>query len=236
MTTPATFNTAYRCICMAMQNAGKLQEGQEPNSEALATNMNRLSDMISLWQTQGIKLWMNTVITVTLVGGQALYNGTALGSTRNLRVINGWLLDAFGNRQPLIPLSWQEYQTLSNTTTQGPPNSYFVDKQPTQLNVYFWNTPDSTTASNYTAQLQVQQQITTAVGMIDSIDFPQEWFIALQWGLSAEICTGQPESIVQRCESKAMQYRTMLENWDVEDSATMFTPDQRSNPGSRSFQ
>lgn len=235
MTTPSTFNSAYRCIAMAMQNAGKLQEGQEPSSESIATNMNRMNDMISLWQTQGLKLWQTLDLPVTFMAGQPLYNGVSLGATRNLRVISAYQVDSSGNRTPLQVLSWDEYTRLANTTQQGTPNSYFVDKQPTQLNVYFWLTPDATAASTYTGHLIVQQQIQTAVGILDTIDFPQEWFIALQWGLSAEICTGQPDSIVQRCESKAAQYRMMLENNDVEDAPTMFTPDQRSSYNTGNF-
>jgi len=235
MTTPANFNSAYRCIVMARQNAGKLQEGQEPSSETLATDMNRLSDMISLWQTQGLKLWQTLDLPVPFQANVATYSGVALGTTRNLRVISAYQVDSTGNRTPLQTLSWDEYTRLSNTTTAGTPNSYFVDKQPTQLNVSFWLTPDATAAAQYIAHLIVQQQITTAAGMLDTIDFPQEWFIALQWGLAAEICTGQPDSIVQRCESKAHEYRMMLENWDVEDAPTMFTPDQRSAYGYNNF-
>ena len=235
MTTPINFNSAYRCITMARQNAGKLQEGQEPSSETLATDMNRLSDMISLWQTQGLKLWTTLDLPVTFVANQPTYNGVALGTTRNLRVISAYQVDSTGNRTPLQNLSWDEYTRLSNTTQAGTPNSYFVDKQPTQLNVSFWLTPDTLAASTYTGHLVVQQQITTAVGLLDTLDFPQEWFIALQWGLAAEICTGQPDSIVQRCEGKAHEYRMMLENWDYEDSPTMFTPDQRSSYNTGNF-
>lgn len=228
MTTPINFNSAYRCICLAYQNAGKLAEGQEPNSEQIATAMNRFNDMINLWMTQGLKLWTNTVIQVTLVGGTALYNGVSLGVTRNLRVLQGFLTDTSGNRTPLTPLSWDEYQRLANITTQGPPNSYFVDKQPTQLNVSFWNTPDALSASTYVANLVVQQQITNVTGILDTLNFAQEWFIALQWGLAAELCTGQPQQVIDRCDAKSTLYRSMLENWDVEDTGTFFTPDQRS--------
>jgi hypothetical protein len=212
---------------MAMQNAGKLQEGDEPNSEQLASGMNRLNDLINIWQTSGLKLWQTVDLPVTLTAGLACYTGASLGAVRNLRVLQAYYLDASGVRRPLLPLSWDEYNRLSAPGNQGPINSYFVDKQLSQLRVCFWLTPDATAATG-TAHLIVQQQIPNVSGLLDTINFPSEWFLALQWGLAAEICTGQPDSIINRCETKALTYKLGLESWDVEDASTSFSPDQRS--------
>jgi hypothetical protein len=39
-----------------------------------------------------------------------------------------------------------------------------------------------------------------------------------------------------RCQQKALEYRTMLENWDVEDADIKFQPDMRyPNQGQSSF-
>jgi hypothetical protein len=212
---------------MAMQNAGKLQEGDEPSSEQLANNLNRLSDMIALWQTQGIKLWCNKDVSVTLSANQTKYAQGDLGLVRYLRVLQGYYQDANGIKRPLQSLSWDEYTRLSTNVQTGQVNSYFVDKQATQLSVSMWLTPDAQAATG-TVHLIVQRQITSTTGLLTSLDFAVEWFIALQWGLAAEICTGMPDAIVQRCETKALTYRLQLENWDVEDASTQFTPDQRS--------
>ena len=59
------------------------------------------------------------------------------------------------------------------------------------------------------------------------MNFPIEWRIALRWGLADELATGQPQSIMDRCQQRAISYRTMLEDWDVEDAPTRFTPDSR---------
>jgi len=227
MTTPLPLNSAYRCICFAMQNAGKLQEGDEPSSEQLAGNLARLGDLIGVFQTQGLKLWTQVDLSVVLVSGQAAYS-TALGTTRNLRVLQAYYSDSSAVKRPLQPLSRDEYTRLSTNVQTGPPNSYFVDKQFPQLIVYPWLVPDDLAATG-TLHLIVQQQISTPVGLLDTLNFPSEWFLALQWGLAAEICTGMPDAIVQRCETKALTYRLTLENWDVEDAPTFFTPDQRAS-------
>lgn len=232
-----TFNTPDRIIRQAMENAGLIQDGDDPTSEQFAKYSNRLNDIINHIQTQGLKLWAQIDQSVTLVAGQATYQlkpGGDVSMTKPLRVLQAYFLDTSSTRRPLIVLSWDEYTRLSQTTQQTAINSYFVDKQPTSLNVTFWPTPDSTAATG-TAHLILQQQITNFTGITDSLNFPQEWFLYLSWALADEICTGQPQAIMDRCSARATTYRLQLEDWDVEDASTTFAPDQRSAYGIHRF-
>lgn len=225
MAGPILPNTPFRIIRFAMLDAGLLEQGQNPNSDDLADYFVRLNEMVNLWQTQGLKLWLNTDTSVPLIAGTATYSLGSLG-VKPLRVIQGYYLDSSNNRRPIEGISRDEYTRLSNVSQQGQINSYFVDKQQNTLNVTFWLTPD-TDAATGTAHLITQQPVNNPIQLDETVNFPQEWFIALHWGLSAEIVTGQPTAIVNRCETKAAVYRTMLEDWDVEDPATRFTIDQQ---------
>lgn len=224
------YNTPIRLISDAMQDAGLLQDGDEPNSEQIAKYLRRFYDLINLWQTQGLKLWVNEDTSITLVAGTSMYTLGPAGSivmTKPMRAIQGYYLSSNSNRVPLIALSWNEYLNLSNVTTIGALNSFFINKQRDVLEVRFWNTPDATAATG-TAHLLLQKQITNPASITENTDFPQEWFMALRWGLADDICTGQPQAIMDRCASRAEAYRTALEAWDVEDADTRFAPDQRS--------
>lgn len=237
-----TYTQAIRIITQAMENAGLLQEGDEPNSEQVAKYMNRLNDLVNAWQTQGIKLWTWLDLTVPLVAGQGLYRigpGLDVSMTKPLRVIEAYYLNTESNnpvKTPLICLSWDEYTRLSQTTQQGAINSYFVNKLQTELDVRLWLVPDATSASSGDVHLIIQQQITNIEGATGSMNFPREWFMALCWGLADEISTGQSDRIMNRCAEKANIYRSALENWDVEDAMTFFVPDQRSAYSAISFQ
>lgn len=238
MTTPASFGTAQRCIQFAMRNAGFLSEGEEPNSDQLAEYLPRLNDLVNLWQTQGLKLFLWQDVPVPLVQGQAFYTiGPAqnVNMTKPLRGLQAYFLNQNNIRRPLVTLSWDEYMRLSQITQEGSINSYFIDKQATYLRLFLWMPPDATDASG-TAHLLFQTQATNYVSLTDNSAFPQEWFIALQWGLADEICTGQPAAIVQRCQQRAQAYRDALEAWDVEDAPTYFAPDQRMGYSHGSFQ
>ena len=236
MTAPAD-NTPFSIISDAYFDAGITQEGQPPNSEQIVTGMRKLTDMINLWQTQGLKLWLNVDHLVTLVVGQSTYTFGPSGTevmVRPPRVVDAWYADLNGIRRPLVVLSWSEYVRLSQINQTGQINSYFVDKQQTNLSVFFWLIPDATAATGV-AHLLMQTQVTGFITVTETMNFPIEWRIALRWGLADEISTGQPQAIMDRCQQRAMQYRTMLEDWDVEDAPTRITPDSRLQYSSGGF-
>lgn len=228
MTAPAV-NTPNGVIADAMRDAGKLMIGQYPSSEQYAENLRRLCDIINELLTHGLKLWLNVDTSVTLVAGKATYTFKPSGDvdmTKPLRVIQGYYLDSSSVRRPLNVLSWNEYINLGQVTQQGPVNSYFVNKKDTEIDVTFWLVPDATAATG-TAHVLLQTQATNPVSLTETINFPPEWRIALRWLLAFDICTGQPQAIMDRCEKMATYYRTQMENWDVEDAPTQIQPDAR---------
>lgn len=232
MTTPSD-NTPASIIQDAYLDAGKLQVGASLNGEMLANGMRKLNELVNLWQTQGCKLWLNVDTSITLVAGTGLYTLGAAGTvvmTKPLRVFEAYHLTAAGVRRPLNALSWSDYVRLSQINQSGTINSYFVDKQATTLNVFFWNPPDATDAAG-TAHVVLHTQVTNPISITETMNFPAEWRIALRWGLADEICTGQPQSIMDRCQQRAAAYRDALESWDVEDTSVRFAPDNQGRTG-----
>lgn len=225
-------NSAYGIILDGMKDAGKLQEGDRPNSEQLATNMRRLNDIINLWQTQGLKLFLQEEVNVPLVVGQTIYvlgpSGPAVVMPKPPRILQGYITQVQGNvRRPLVLISRDEWERLSQVTgNNGTINSFMVDKQALVTNLNLWPPPDSVEVLN-TATFLMQVQATNPLFLTDNVLFPQEWRIALRWGLADDISTGQPSEIMKRCADNAKKYRDALEDWDVEDAPTMLNVDSR---------
>jgi hypothetical protein len=230
-------NTPISIINDAYFDAGLTQEGQVPNSEQIVMGMRKLTDIINLFQTQGLKLWLLEDHPITLTVGTGTYTLGPAGTvvmTKPLRVIDAYYEDVNHIRRPLIPLSWNDYTRLSQIVQRGQINSYFVDKQQTQLSVFFWLVPDANAATGQ-AHLVLQRQATNFISLNETVNFPAEWRIALRWALADELATGQPQAIMDRCQQRAIAYRTMLEDWDVEDAPTRFTPDSRSQYATGAF-
>lgn len=226
--TPGQYTPDY-IIRLAMKDAGLLQRGDDPTSDDYAEYMPRLNELLLAAQTQGLKLWLQFLQTIPLKANKATYVLSPTGDVqiaKPSRIIEGYFLDQFGNQRPLISLSWDDWNKLSNKTQIGAINSYFVDKQSFQLNLSFWLTPDATAALG-TCQMQIQQQQTVVTQIQQTMNFPPEWGIWLHWALADQIATGQPQAIMDRCEKRAAEMFEALNNWDVEDAATSFAPDIR---------
>ncbi len=229
MTAPSN-NTPAAVITDAYIDAAILKQGQTPSSDQLVLGMRRLTDVINLEQTQGLKLWLNVDTPVPLVAGQGTYTFSPTGDVvmpKPPRAIEAYYVDVNGIRRPLICLSWDDYIRLSQINQTGQINSFFVNKKQLELSVFFWLIPDATAATGV-AHLLLQTQVTNFISVTEEMNFPLEWRSFLHWALAAELATGQPAAVIERCEGKTAQFREMLEGWDVEDASTSFAPDSRS--------
>jgi len=239
MTAVSTFNTFSRVIEEAYSNAGLVAEGQTPNSEKYARGLQKLNTLCMFLQTKGLKLFSLVDTPVPLVTGTFFYplgpGATGISMVKPFRVINAYYLSTTGQKVPMTALSWQEWTILNQTSSSpGQPINYFVDKQPYVLNVSVWPTPSTESVAG-AVHLVLQTELPQGSSLTDQTAFPEEWFPVLAWGLADELCTGQPQEIVTRCATKAKFYREELDNWDVEDAQTFFTPDSRSGYYASSF-
>lgn len=238
MTTPSTYNTLGALIRRGMRNAGKLGKGVNPSSEDYADGIERIYNLINYFNTQGIKLWVESDVEIPLVEGQASYvlaPGGAVDMTRPLdATLAYWLAPTGGAKTPLTLLSRKDYTLLSSVSQEGSLNSFFPEKLQGSLKIFFWMVPDATAVEGE-AHVIVRGQITNPTQLNETMDFPPEWGLPLEWGYADQITTGQPADIVNRCAMMAEKYRIALENWDVEDAPTIIQVDSRMGAGGTSF-
>lgn len=229
-------NGAY-LIQKAYEDAGMMTIGGTPTTAQYARGLDRLNDIINLWATQGLKLWLQEDLTLPLVAGKVTYSlgpGGDLSMAKPLSIFQAYYLTTNQSRQPLVILSRDEWTRLSQTNVLGAINSFFPDKQLTYLYVSFYNTPDATAATG-SAHLITRVAANNFVLTTDTIGLPVEWYIALRWALADELATAQPKEVQDRCAQRAGAYRTALEDFDVEDAPTYFQPDMRTQYTSGRF-
>lgn len=225
--------TCYQIIQDAMVDAGKIGQGREPNGEQLAENMRRLNKLVNYLQTQGLKLWVQEDFGLAAPNLQAGVSKYILGPGGTImlwrirRIIEAYYTElTSGTRRPIGIISRNEWDSLSTTTQQGTITSIFPDKQQDQIWLNVWMTPSVQQATG-TLHLILDEQIANFSMLTDTMNFPPEWQLCLEWGLANQICTGMPQEIVDRCGMNAEKYQIALENWDVEDASTVFQPDPR---------
>lgn len=228
-------NTAKYVIEKAYVDAGKVQRGGVPTPAQYIDGLERLNDIINLEQTRGLKLWLETEQSVTLVAGQQAYTLSPTGDvamTKPLRVKQGVYVDSAGTRRPLTLISRDEWTRLANRTATGQITSFFPEKLYDQIRVHVWNSPSAQAATG-TLSLVLHNQATNPTIVSEATRFPQEWTLFLRWSLAEDLSTGMPEAIVARCTGKAALLREDLEGWDAEEAMTYFAPDPQMLQGSR---
>jgi len=228
--TIATYNSMDRIIRMAMSDAGLLEDEMNPTADAQGNHAQRLLDMIQIWQIDGCKLSLiqDTLLPLTL--NTNIYTFGPAGSvnmTRPVRVEGMYWQDSSGGKRDIFPVAREEWNRLPAAQNNGTVTQFMEERSNTLLRVYLWNKPG---ASDVAGQLRVVLR-TTGPGVLNIADpittfFPIEWAMALRWGLAADICTGQPDSIVNRCTSMAGHYKTVLEGFDVELGGIQLQPDR----------
>jgi hypothetical protein len=238
-----TAGTAQNIITDGMFDAGLIGEGEVPTSDQFTSGMRRLNKIVNYFQTKGIKLFMQNDYALTapiLQVGLGLYSfgpGGNVSMNKPLKVLEGtaYYTDITNqNRRPIITLSRNEWDSMSTITEQGTVTGYYVDKQLLTLNVNLWMVPDTLNATG-AVHLILLQQVGNFAFITDTMAFPPEWALALEWGFAFQVCTGQPPEVIERCKENAVFFQSELEDWDVEDASVVFQPDQRGRFVGRRF-
>lgn len=220
-----TTNTAQAIIEKAFADSMKLPRGGTLTSVQLTDGLERLQDIVNLESTMGLKLFLETEASVTLVTGQQAYSfrpGGDVNIPRPLRVKDAVYVDSSGQSRSLIALGRTDWAQQPSRSTQGAVTQYFADRLYDRLNLYLWNTPDTSAATGtlrvtlHAAAATLSLSLTTA--------FPPEWVMFLRWALAADLASGMPVEVIQRAEGKAAQFRSVLEGFDVEDAPTRLMP------------
>jgi hypothetical protein len=226
--------TATALLTKAYRDAQKLPRGASLSADQLSDGLDILNDLINLWQTQGLKLFLELEQSVVLVASQQDYTfmpGGSVSMARPLEVKEAVYRDASSNSRILTKMSREEWTRLSNRTATGSVNQYFAELLYDRLTLHLWNVPDVTAALG-TVKAVLRTQATNYTAGSDAVKFAPEWAIALRWGVADELTSGMPDSVVMRCQQRAQAYRDALEAWDVENAQTYFQMDYQGMAGS----
>jgi hypothetical protein len=230
--------TRNQIIEAALRGLSVLEEGGQPSAAALENGSFALNLIMKKWQTNGIKLWTITELTLELDANVTTYtigpdSGNDLVTDKPLRLIQSFLRNTSVSPyidQPMQIISQQEYNLLGSKFSTGTTNSVYYMPYATYGTVSVFLTPDTNTATNYELHLTVQRPIYDITNPNDNFDFPSEWFLALKWALMAELASDYDKNLQDKAyyDSKAMMLQKELEDWDIEHSSTFFQPDVRT--------
>lgn len=239
--------TRDQVITLALRKLGVLEIGSSPDPDTVANAAMSLNLLIKQLSTDGLKLWKICELIIPLTSGQTTYtlggststlmydslNPTVAITDKPLKAIQGF----YRNMQstppidtPVMLVSKQEYNVLGSKFSTGTANTIFYD--PRKLNgvLYVYLTPDLNAQTNLELHIVAQMPLDDLNTALDIPDFPNEWMNCLVWNLADQLALeyGVPMNFRQEIGQRAIAYKTLLSDWDVEASSTFFAPDFRS--------
>ena len=187
-----------------------------------------LNIMLAEWANRGLNQWTVTEKTVAMVASTSTYNIDSTNSTAPIDVLDVFIRETSGSETtdiPLSRLSRAEYSHVTNKSTTGKPNQYFVDKQLSPT-VTVYPVPDL--SSKYTLHMNVLTRMDDADSATNTMDLPFRFYPCLTAGLAyymsmkrAPQLTGQLKAIYEEEFNRALSQ-------DEERSSFHISPNLRS--------
>ena len=201
----------------------ELRTGYDLKSATRSMNI-----MLAEWANRGLNQWTVIEKTVDMVASTPTYNIDSTNSTAPIDVLDVFIRETTGSETidiPLSRLSRAEYSHVTNKSTTGKPNQYFVNKllSPT---VTVYPVPDL--SSKYTLHMNVLTRMDDADSATNTMDLPFRFYPCLTAGLAyymsmkrAPQLTGQLKAIYEEEFDRAL-------STDEERSSFHISPNLRS--------
>ena len=187
-----------------------------------------LNIMLAEWANRGLNQWTVIEKTVDMVASTSTYNIDSTNSTAPIDVLDVFIRETTGSETidiPLSRLSRAEYSHVTNKSTTGKPNQYFVNKQLSPT-VTVYPVPDL--SSKYTLHMNVLTRMDDADSATNTMDLPFRFYPCLTAGLAyymsmkrAPQLTGQLKAIYEEEFDRAL-------STDEERSSFHISPNLRS--------
>jgi hypothetical protein len=195
-----------------------------------------LNLMLKAWQADGMQLWQVTGKSITPVEDQQEYtigpSGTIVTPGKPVEILEAYRrVTADTSDVALIRQSRTQYWELNDKAATGVPVNYYWEIQSpvTSNSLFIWPTSDATFAANNTIEILYQAPFDDMDSGTDNLSFPQEWELAVVYGLAVILAPeyGVPlaERRVLREEAKEEKQRVL--DWDQEHTSVFFQPEQR---------
>lgn len=115
-----------------------------------------------------------------------------------------------------------DYFDISDKTTAGRPTTYYYDKQLDNGTLYVWPRPDNV---DQIINFSFYEEVEDMDSSTDNFDFPQEWTLALMWGLAAELAQAYGMyAELDKIQKKADFLRMQLSEFNYDEESLFILP------------
>lgn len=212
--------TGTDIITEALEIIGVLAEGESPSSDASASALRSLNNIIKLWSAD-TQIYAQDEYVLDLVADDGEYQlGTGnVGYIPN-KILRASLIHSTDNNEiPLRMLTNEEWYSLTNKASSGIPTQFYQKRNPTgvDMDLYLWPVQTNT---DYDLKLWIQYPLRDVDSASDDVYFTQEWFLALSFELAFVLAHKYGVDIRERAQLKEASdmYYALASSYDKDGS------------------
>ena len=226
--------TAGNIITKALKNCGIGLNGETPTAQETNDALESLNILIKAYSRKGLKMFLTGNQSITLVASQSNYTlgpvGADVTMDRPIEIQSAYRRNSNNNDTIMTMFSREEYRSLSDKTSSGPPINLYYDPQLDSSEINVWPVPTTSDASEYTVEISYRKAADDADATTDDLEFPPEWYRALIWNLTEEEMESYdlPDEKQRRIKAKAKMTLKDAESTDIgENTSVFFQPNKR---------
>ena len=218
----------------ALRKIGVVAQGEVPTQAQYDEGAFSLNLLIKAWEADGMPLWALRTTPITLSGGINSYEiglGKTVNTDKPLKVIQAWNRNIISNVDvPMRIITKQEYSILGNKTISGNPIQIYYEPLRDSGILHVFPTPSATDAAQQQIYITYQRPYEDFNSSTDTPDFPQEWYMAVLYGLAVILASeyGVPIDQRQVLGREAADMKAAALSFGTEEGSLYFTRDFRS--------
>ena len=220
--------TRNELIAASLRKLGVIAAGQSPTTEDYTNGAQALNALISSFRALGMPLWKRSEYSWTpTTQSYTIGNGYTLSTDYPLKIYQAYRIDASGTSKiPMEVVADYDYNMLPVSTggiplklTYQPKNNYGIIK--------LWPIPDTTNTS--VVHILYQEPFEYFTASTETMDFPEEWYEPLIYGLAVRLAPewGIPIPDRQELKREAQMYLDNVLGMGAEDASLFFNPTRR---------
>lgn len=204
--------TALDLITDALCELGAVDPSEAITADEASHGLRKLNRMLDSWSNENLSCFQiqqdGPFSTVAGTVSYTVGSGAAWATTRPLKVLSAFLRSGSID-YPLRVLSREEYDSITDKSSQFMPTDLFYEPSMAQGRVYLYGVPDAV----YTVYLDSYKQLSTLAALTTAVSLPPGYEEALVSNLAvalgASYSRKPPDSVVVAArESKAIIKRT----------------------------
>jgi len=186
--------TAADMITNAAEELGVLALGASLTAIEKTKALTRLNSMLKSWQMQGVNLWREDDVSVTVTA-----NTTPTTLSAGIRQVFSARFIGTDYERLLGQWERENYLSLPNKDTKGNPTIFYVERERDALKLYVWPVP----TANSTIKIDCERIVETVTADTQDVDIPQYAYEAAWVNLAARLI---PLFGVARVSSETAQF------------------------------